>query len=189
MEKVKLTQEQENAINELREEFSDTQIIYAHMTIEESMHKFLATINTDELIRALYTGYEVEPEFDPGDILINTKTGRIFEIYKNEATLLNDMTNSKCTIKDYRHATSEEIEQEKERRWWTKHNRENRELKERDIVNINGFVFYVVEINDKTLRLKRDGEKTDKTSHRNIDRLFESRNLVVICFAEDRKDV
>lgn len=117
MEKVKLTQEQENAINELREEgLSDTQIIYGHMTFMMPLQKSLATINTDELIRALYIGYEVEPVFKVGDWVtdnLSLITGKIKLINQDCYKLDTNISVSKGMAK---HSTRDAIKEEKRRR-------------------------------------------------------------------------
>src|SRR5690625_6397236 len=87
------------------------------------------------------------------------------------------------TLKVLRHATLDEIEEEKERRWWAKHGRGVWELREGDALKADDgdYLVEVCEVFDScNVRL------TGGVVHVKISELKEGYR--VICFAEDRKD-
>lgn len=141
MEKVKLTQEQANAVDSAA----------ANYTFEESMENRLAgwnaptrrclnKLSVEELATALLVGYEVEPIFEVGDWVViedsknPTLTGKTLMItYLGKTGIETRITydvssiNGNWTIErntKLRHATPEEIKAEKERRVWSKIGRE-----------------------------------------------------------------
>lgn len=85
-------------------------------------------------------------------------------------------------VKNVRHATEEEIEQEKERRWWERHGRDVWELVADDILidenNYKSFIFKGVD--------KRGSFRVG-----NLILKFEEvkEHFKIACFTEDRKDI
>ena len=142
MEKVKLTQEQADAVK----------TAVAKFTFEESMENHLAGwisparsclngINTEELARALLIGYEIEETYKVGDWVRYWRTdcsaiiGKIEVIAEKERLFKADNCPDERRISDItRHATPEEIKAEKERRVWAEIGREVGEFKPNDVV-------------------------------------------------------
>ncbi|GGJ86120.1 hypothetical protein GCM10007063_05780 [Lentibacillus kapialis] len=137
-------------------------------------------MGTETLIRALYIGYEVEPEFEEGQWVIafhdngrHKCTGVITGIDSGYLTV--DVRNVHgedlhLSLEGYdviRHATESEIAAEKDRRWWAEHGREVWELKIGDILaNKHNGRMYV-----------RGSDVTPDSGH-----------IEVVCFAEQRLD-
>ncbi|MEC5422363.1 hypothetical protein QGM71_02515 [Virgibacillus sp. C22-A2] len=144
MEKVKLTQEQADAIYQWRKcsEKDDSELVEKHIqgwVLETDQP--LNDLDLDDFIKALYVGYEVEPEFEVGDWVVHdlNKTPRKILRESNHANgdcgkfVLEDKWG---VLPDFlRHATPKEIKQEKERRWWSKHGREVWVIKEGDFLS------------------------------------------------------
>lgn len=177
MEKVKVTREQAKAIEKIKD------IDYAI-----NIHSFkkrpdspLVDMSTARLARALFVGYEVEPEFLVGDTVIHKETGVIEEVDGYMTTILEKHSDK------YRHATPSEIAEEKERRWWAKHGRDVWELRQGDVIydedeNLVVIVHtYLDKSTDDEKVVFRSGgwEFTD-----NIPEQFK-----VVCFVENRLDV
>src|SRR5690625_4301046 len=191
MKKVVLTQEQANAIEAFRIlEQNNKQILKYnfHKLPEIDKDTFAEPINEmdfDTLVKALYIGYEVEPEFKVGDWVFNNGTDRTFQLNESTVNALNEYKN----MEHIRHATDEEIAQEKERRWWKKHNRDVWELKEGDVLDLNGHTFHIVDQvdDDKTYWLvSKDGPGT---ATQEILKNEDTWDWRVVYFSEDRKDV
>src|SRR5699024_1047502 len=99
----------------------------------------LNALSTDEFIRALYIGYEVEETYEVGDwVYVEAPKEGLPNVYQvmnadkysvNLDRLYGNFKNSKL-----RHATPEEIAEEKQRRWWAKHGRNVWELREGDLL-------------------------------------------------------
>ena len=150
MEKVKITREQAEAIEKIKD------IDYAI-----NIHSFkkrpdspLVDMSTARLARALFVGYEVEPEFEIGDFIEIELFGRGVVV---EITGINNADgririNGSSEFNEYnviRKLTDEEIKQEKERRWWASHNRDVWELREGDMLIDNfGNVHEVTQVPD-----------------------------------------
>src|SRR5699024_6388569 len=81
-----------------------------------------------------------------------------------------------------RHATPEEIAEEKQRRWWAKHGRDVFEFKTGDLIDHDHYVVEVMEVRSDMLRVEMNAAVGTITKE-NYDQ------IKVICFAEDRKDV
>ena|SRR5690625_824044 len=190
MEKVKLTQEQADLLEEKTIKMSRDKIVNTFVKINgiSSSHFHL-----DELIRALYIGYEVEPEFKVGDWVIRTldlgryhEKGRVFQIanFDDWGNIYADDGGPSHMPGSLRHATPEEVSKEKQRRWWSKHNRGLWELREGDVLKADdgGYLVEVCEVFDS-----RNVRLTGGTTHVKISELKEGYR--VICFAEDRKDL
>src|SRR5690625_2713388 len=145
MEKVKLTQEQADAIKKLKAEASNKEIIYMNTSPFGGIHldkdkQTIFEMDLDELIRALYIGYEVESEFKVGDWVVTSDfLEPIRKVKEVNDRLLVD--NTGIVWRDFgeiRHATPEEIAKEKQRRWWNKHKRELWEIREDDTLEYLG---------------------------------------------------
>src|SRR5690625_3914269 len=89
------------------------------------------------------------------------------------------------TLKVLRHATLDEIEEEKERRWWAKHGRDVWELKKGDVIGINIKTITINEVREDGYITYFDGLGSERIYR--IDSL-KSGGYKIICFAEDRKD-
>lgn len=198
MEKIKLTQEQADAIESLRSGGYDDDVIvrntlfYEMGTNENPCKRYnsLLDLHTDKLIRALYIGYEVESEFKVGDwVYVETPKSELPNVYKimlvNKYHAQLDRLYGNHDKSKLRHATPEEIEKEKQRRWWKSHNREVRELRKGDIIvgEYDGY-HTVWEITD-------EGYVIYSHENRNTQRIKrkEIAFFKVVCFAEDRKDI
>ncbi|MEK3995660.1 hypothetical protein MKY29_12965 [Psychrobacillus sp. FSL K6-2365] len=148
-EKVKLTQEQAEAIEYLKKgKFSDESIIGAHARNPNGWI-LEANVNLNrmpllKLVDALRIGYEVEQQFKVGNWVVRKtnqederlpfRTGRVFKIkgFINGHYLDNE--EFRHDSEALRYATSEEIKAEIERQLWKSIGREVGELKENDLV-------------------------------------------------------
>lgn len=170
MEKVKLTSLQANEIEALmREPFNNTkdELLVGH-TAHGGFSKLKALgVDLPLLAKALYIGYEVEPEFEVGEWAFNKQTNRFFEVAEG----YEDKMNLDIIKKYLRHATPEEIAEEKKRRWWKSHNRNVWELKRKDVL-YDKEIGQIVEVSEDST-MEKYGREIYK----------------VICFSHDRKDV
>src|SRR5699024_11165724 len=132
--KIRLIQEQVDFLEEHFEGYQDFEIIDAFAKTHDFSNKFF---HLDELIRAVYIGYEIIKEFKAGDWVV-TSSGEIKQIasvqrWSKNTELEYIYNDGECTtVEPKRHATDEEIAGEKERNWWDKHNREVWELRKSD---------------------------------------------------------
>src|SRR5690625_3798463 len=104
----------------------------------------LMNLTPAELARALHVGYDVEHIFKVGDWIVTKGTKRVGIVKKiisrsGEGWLYHDLNNFGDVFDAFRHATSEEIQQEKQRRWWKKHDRKVWEFKSNDVVSCQDF--------------------------------------------------
>lgn len=189
MEKVKLTREQANAIEYALQEVDeykgnlDRLLRHASMNnvnFRNELH-LLDTIDIVTLAKALYIGYEVEPEFKVGDWVVNISNGYI-KLIENEREA-NFLNNDYIKRHELRHATSEEIAEEKERRWWAKHGREVWELKVGDFL-INEKLGTIEEVKEIKWQKYLIGKWT---AYMELDYIKD--NYSVAFFVEDRKDI
>src|SRR5699024_1112184 len=118
---------------------------FRHMSIkyhvmnnwDTDYERCLNNLTLDELIRAFYIGYEVEESYEVGDwVYVEAPKEGLPNVYQvmtadkysvNLDRLYGNFKKSKL-----RHATPEEIAEEKQRRWWAKHGRDVWELREGD---------------------------------------------------------
>ena len=136
MGKVKITQEQARAIEERkRTNLLDLSIIHhVNGKWKGATNYVLNDLTLDELIRALYIGYEVEETFEVGDWIVN--------IYNEDVGIVTELGSSYLKYDDglsdgfhnFRHATPEEIAEEKQRRLWYENGREVGEFKLNDVI-------------------------------------------------------
>ena len=155
-EKVVLTKEQAKAIEEF----------------QKTVHEL--GISSDELKVIFESGYEVKPEFKENDWVCDMQHNKVARIdhrgVDDNCVWVDDEDYNFFAIENIRHATPEEISEEKERRWWAKHGREFRQLKQSDLIidTRTGEVFSLSSIG------VRNG----------FNKFYK-----VICFAENRLDV
>lgn len=196
MEKVKLTKEQakaiEYALQEVDEYKGNPDKLLRHASMKNVYFRnelhLLNSIDTVNLAKALYIGYEVEPKFEVGDWAVWRSAKGVdvvkqiekVEGYRIWADWLDEGSLLFAPSDEIRHATPEEVETEKERRWWAKHGREVWELKDGDVL------------------LNRDNELCEVTRENNLNVFINGtprqRSAVgygfkVVCFVEDRKDI
>lgn len=200
-DKVVLTQEQADEIELQKKDFSKFDDIVTRRILTSDINgyynKTFHSISVDDLIKALYIGYEVEPEFKVGDWVIDEEygfIGQITEIEGNSIWAYWDDDNKEMRIRkeDLRHATPEEIA--KERRWWKSHNLDVWELKINDMIYSK-----VTKTYDEVVFVFRSGSVNLKGTTPNDFNQYgvntvpkeelNNHNFKVICFAEDRKDV
>lgn len=190
-EKVKLTQEQADAMDYALEKHNRTLLVktYVNQFKREADSRFvdkleiLYKLTYDEFFKSIYIGYEVESEFEVGDWVVNA-LGNIGHIKRIERRRLNkhiyhglwfrerDVVKMDCVRSTFqRHATPEEIAEEKQRRWWAKNGRDVWELKKGDVLLDLEYRQGVFIHEDRKLSPpKQDYYR-------------------VLCFAEDRKDL
>lgn len=205
-EKVKITQEQATEIELQKKELKKHDIV-ARRILTNRINRYFHSMTVDEVIKALYIGYEVEPDFEVGDWVYvdwsdSKAKRRVFKVERTKyefgkIEIDNDTSkypNTTPPLDIVRHATPEEIAKEKERRWWDKHGREPWELKASDIVYSN-----VTKTYDKIVFVFRngsvnlDGTAPNKFNQYGVNTIpkkeLNNHNFKVVCFAEDRKDV
>lgn len=199
MEKVKLTQEQVTALEKAINDYGIDTTMNDHSP--HNWGGFLTPLNelkTHQMARALYIGYEVEETIKIGDWVVKGYEGNRGEVIGKvegitESTygieelhgIWSNFLKYKTIIAyegDIRHATPEEIAEEKQRRWWAKHDREVWELKEGDV--IKGTFGQVREV----CRVDEAGTNVTLPNYTAFSK-EELSGWVVVCFAEDRKDL
>lgn len=120
-EKVKVIQNQFDWLEKYK---SDEEINYA---IDIQLHKKrpdspIADWGPSKVARALLIGYEIEPEYKVGDYVIyGDKIYRVYQLASDTKVNVinrNGSTITNLQIRDIRHATPEEIEEEQEREKW-----------------------------------------------------------------------
>ncbi len=138
--KVILTKEQAKSVeNVLRRAGNKVFIIRMHDKAHEPWVNNEASLNgisTDTLIRALYIGYEVQPTFEIGDWVkstIGVGTGKVTKVDEYNYYTDFGLVSSKRDM-TIREATTEEIAEEKERRFYAGAGREVGQIKPFDIV-------------------------------------------------------
>ena len=189
MEKVKLTKEQVTALEEAIHGYGIDITMNDH-----SPHNWggrlspLNELKTHQMARALYIGYEVEETFEVGNWVVydngvergyGYKTNQIKDVDEQKAYFDEGRT---MHITRLRHATPEEIAEEKQRRWWAKHGREVFEFKTGDLINHAGIIIEVEKPEDDLVRVKINESRGTLP-----EKLYQG--IEVICFAEDRKDL
>ena len=204
-EKVFLTQEQADAIEDLLKDRTAESIVKEKANpllgggvyIDKSNHIIFTETELDTLIRALYIGYEVEPVFNVGDWVVHEFGSKTYKIAEGKPLIECDyvLDNGNSVLKDYlRHATPSEIAEEKQRRWWKSHNRDVWELKINDMIyskvtKTYDEVVFVFRSGSVNLR----GTTPNDFSQYGVNTVpkeeLNNHNFKVICFAEDRKDV
>lgn len=188
VKKVKLTQEQANAIERIKDKDYAINVLVAGKRPDNP----LCELEVSELAKAFYIGYEVEPEFKVGNWAVWRSTEGIdvikqiekVEGYRIWADWLDEGSLLFAPSDEIRHATPEEISKEKERRWWAKHGRGVWELKKNDVIFNQSYVDWYPDIIKNTN--KYNVELLDGNF---IPRKLVMRDYKVVCFADDRKDL
>ncbi|MCF3942188.1 hypothetical protein [Oceanobacillus alkalisoli] len=184
MKKVILTKEQADAIEDRVAEIGKSILMNNHSSSEEKWigkYESLNKLTPDEMAKALYIGYEIEETFEVGDWIKDTSTGAVIEIINKQHR--NNIMDNRYTTR--RRATPSEIAEEKERRWWKKHNRDVWELKRDDLLkNRHNLEIYRTKSidSDGYYELRRDGV----SYFHQIKDIRE--HFCVTCFAENRLD-
>lgn len=143
MVKVKITQEQADAV----ERFKTEQYKSLKKEKEYPSSRFvewalpLFELDADDIHDALYIGYEVEPEFKAGDWVVYKSNihkmpivRKVVEINQHISGVTLDRELIIAPLNELRHATESEISEEKERRFFAKHGRKPWELKGKDLI-------------------------------------------------------
>lgn len=196
--KVKVTREQAEGIesikNTILKNIAELKHFPARFYEEE---RPVSELDLKDIESALFDGYEVEEEFKEGDWCIweaeegpNPKGAFML---REEGTrddekgfFPDEWPSPYCggyaiPVSQLRHATAQEIAQEKERRWWTKHGRGVWELKQGDfLVNSDKVAWEVTKV--------PEGENHCFLDYTKIyyDRIKKS--YLVLCFVENRLD-
>lgn len=194
MSKVKLTREQARELEYYKldgEEQIDYLVNVHHNKLRPDLE--ISKLTTSEIAKALYIGYEIEEEFKSGDWIVNNQ-GRVLQVTEvyledgNEIVEANDgqVFTYRLGAEFVRHATPDEIAEEKERRWWAKHGREVWELRKGDVIKSNTTCHVVY-------RSQKDNNGDmyiEFYEHGSIFTIKELRDLKskVVCFVESRKD-
>src|SRR5699024_5409243 len=167
MEKVKLTRDQ-------------------RQTVKNFMNNGnILKLTVNELDKVIDGEYEVESEFKVGDWVLDVYEGitRIDSkekegLWIGEGTLTWVNYDGEC-YERLRHATPEEIAEEKQRRWWAKHGREVWELRENDLLYYDDEFKEVEEVTDiGAIMLSSERVYIPIKTIKN--------KYIVVCFAEDR---
>lgn len=114
MEKVKISEERLNGITK-------DKIVYGNRAIIQESLKggVYEDIGPEKMALILCDWFEVEPEYKVGDFVANKTTLEIYgvvSVNENNLTLQRDEFKGISSFSEIRHATPEEIKQEKERR-------------------------------------------------------------------------
>lgn len=159
------------------------------------------------LARALYNGYEVEPVFEVGDWVVlvpGDYTGWGYTDYPGEVASVNDELGRVAAIfggerlvyprRMLKKINADEVPKLKEKAWFSKHDREVQEFKTNDIVSYDcsswGGIYIVYnEKYSKDVFGNRLVSVWNSRMHDGRVLSFKAKELEVICFAEDRKDV
>lgn len=185
MEKVKITQEQAGAIEHLRDlHFEEMNRFkkYSKCNVDKKLIP-LHDLEIDKINDAYFDGYEVKPDFEVGDWIVyeNEYHKCVMQITDTDKHYVyvepfhNGFKNCTAISKKsplIKHATPEEIAEEKERRFFARHGREPWELKYGDIlVNIGtGFPAVVTKglniYQNVDLNLKRFNIQAVKDNYR-----------------------
>lgn len=195
-EKIKLTAEQAKAIEILLRTRSKENILNLHASSipwDGNNADYLNKLSQADLAKSLLIGYEVEMNYKVGDWVRYwrkdrlTRFGKLTYInYEKGLAQFDNCTITKKIEDITRHATPEEVEIEKERRWWKSHDREVWELKQGDILMATRRRLYEVTATPKSHRFN------SYTGNDNYDFDIEEckrDNWEVVCFRDDRKDV
>lgn len=149
MEKVKLTREQAEAFKGFKA--GNFKLIDFIESREYWSNAFepLKDIAVDKFARMLYEpdSYEVDEEYKVGGWVVDVATGKVHEVAEIKGKAIITPTGLKIGFSWLRHATSEEIKAEQERRVWAKIGREVGEFRVGDIRVLKGTVSGFVRTN------------------------------------------
>lgn len=202
MEKVKITQEQADAIewllntkeSQITEGATDWDkegIVIAHCRCDVGWYEQASPLNhmcRRKLIKALYIGYEVEPRFKEDDYVVIKETGEVAQIQPHPPAFPYPDYLLSCNgcftshhVDELRHATKQEI-------WWFENNREVWQLKKGDIIRkfvVNGEFYEVTNVDGEFIGLFDIGRSRMETEEIDIV----SGGYIVVCFTHDRIDI
>ena len=202
-EKVRVTREQAEMIKKHKEADNLERLLWKHRML--GCITCIDELTTQQVVDAYFDGYKVEPEFETGEWVV-CEDGYIGQIeFINEIEKWANIGYSKdtkergvCLATTYdlidiiRHATPEEIAEEKQRRWWSKHDRNLWELKEGDILiskkKPHSCIVKFVEATDENATLLVDGIQ-DEFYEGSETLEYMREEYKVFCFVEDRKDL
>lgn len=161
-EKVVLTKEQAKAIEEF----------------QKTVHEL--GISLDELKGIFESGYEVKPEFKVGDWVYDMQYNKVACVdhrgVDDIRVWVDDEDYNFFAIVNIRHATPEEIEEEKERRFFAEYGRDVWELKRGDIVRLsNGWIVEIDSIDlsqDFAVRFINQNYVEDGAQLKNVQKLI-----------------
>ena len=157
-EKVKITKEQERALGSLLHKWELPKREIIAKSIEKGWispnHSSLNDFTPEEIALLLCGWYEVEQPFQVGDWVYKSFLGpsvaRITKIVDDEIVSTDDKNLRGTDLRVYktklRHATPEEIAQEKKRRFWAELGREADEYKVGDVVAKNGNIQDITDV-------------------------------------------
>lgn len=190
-EKVKVTREQADAIERRMTKTDITISVRQHLEgWSVQGNRPLNALSLDEFIRALYIGYEVEPEFKHDDPVMVKWKGRededLWYVMKDLGEVVkiyNESGNFNMAGYDIvRHATETEIAAEKERRMFAENGRDYWELKINDVLS-----FPPGDVETVVKNVIGNGEKVHIFGDwEDIENVIG--NFKVVCFAENRLD-
>lgn len=202
MKKAKVTQEQAEAIEIIKSDDKKYGCFEANLRVQVekgwtgNIFECLNEIKTEDYVRALFVGYEVEPEYKVGDWVIYKRFNGENLIGRIERDVDSNELAIKLAISDdpqlgiikfiTRHATTEEIATEKTRRWWSNNNRDVWELKRGDLIaSQDKGVSSIREVK----RAFGEGGVITLPNHAVYGRKELETFFKLVCFAEDRKDI
>ena len=183
MEKVKLTREQAEMIKNHKEAKEFERLMQKHRM--KGLPTHIDELTTQQVVDAYFDGYEVEETFKVGDWVMHELSkwlGEVTRIYEDELNVLRLGDGYIWNKKYVRHATPEEIAEEKQRRWWARHGRDVYEFKAGDLIKCEDTTSEVESPEEDLIWIKMNGAKGTLP-----EKLYQG--IEVICFAEDRKDL
>lgn len=204
MQKVKLTREQADALEELLEYNAKIDILREKIRSSEEDNIYADNnknivfkhLNDEQLLKALYIGYEVKPKFKVGDWVVNRSSGEVDKVVDVEyETGMIYVSGWAIKVKEslLRHATDEEIAKEKRIEWWAKHDREEYEFRKNDVVKYDcsewGGIYIVTSDPYKCNAYDEKCVRVYNRYQRKTSISVPVKDLRIICFAEDRKDI
>lgn len=198
MRKVKLNKMQANAVDKLREEWKYCKIVKSHAHGIKWINEYnsLNTVSLDDLIKAIYVGYEKMVEAREGDWVI---TEGYSSLYDGKVLRINLVTKDGACYFDgsehpshnffmehiKRKATELEIQEEKERVKWCEEGRGYWELRNGDLLidefNVVSEVIKIVGKRIIFLRLEGNNMYSQHIKGVKITKR-------VLCFQENRFD-
>ena len=193
MEKVKVTKEQAKGLNQITTPQSAVKDYVGNWQLGNDLN----ALSLDELIRALYIGYEVEPEFEIGQWIVLTSpftnakiTARILDIDVGGDNRVRLDRDDHCwwDKEDIRHATPEEIGEEKERRFFARHGKKPWELKRNDLIYSARYGLLAI-ANETELGAYWAYSYAGSNIHAISKKELKEDGYKVVCFAESRLDV
>lgn len=193
MSKVILTREQANAIELLKDlsegRFGDIIDAHAKSRNWRSAASPANVLGVGDLASAMYIGYEIDPEFNVGDwVYVEVPKEKLPNVYqimnagKHSVNLDRLYGNHKKMTSDTQH--QKKSHKKKQRRWWSKHDRDVWQVKRHDILKDGAG--NSIEVNGFHGRGKKQ-KVIFKPGH--FDYMTNIKDSYkIICFAEGRKD-